>query len=158
MPHAYPSSLQVAYFKVTAHTPAGVAIGPIKIHKYRNSSHSDSDTSAAAGLALKEKIIGALRDRYKKIMGTTQEENIVSIPSTEALRVVRGPAEPGNRRERSFAPSWEKARLKILNWPSTPGLQRGRSSRHSLIYRRFATIVLDSIVVDLLAISQSRKA
>lgn len=83
MSYAYPSSLQVAYFQVTAHTPAGVAIGPIKIHKYRNSSHTDPDTSAAAGLELKDKIIGALRDRYKKIMGATQKGDIISIPSTK---------------------------------------------------------------------------
>lgn len=83
MAHAYPESLQLAYYNITAHTPTGVAIGPIKIHKYRNTSHSDVDTSADAGLDLKNKIIGALRDRYKKITGSIQKGEIISIDSTK---------------------------------------------------------------------------
>ncbi|MCW5966458.1 MAG: hypothetical protein KIT83_20645, partial [Bryobacterales bacterium] len=83
MSYAHPSAYQDIYFHVIAKTPSGANVGPIKIHKYRNTSHSKPETSASAGLALKNKIITALRDRYKKIMGKTHSGNIIDLPATK---------------------------------------------------------------------------
>jgi len=81
MPYTFPSALQQRYFQINAHRIDGSSIGPVRVSKYRNNSHGDPDTSAKAGLALKDKIIGALRSRYKKVIGKTQSGDWIDIPA-----------------------------------------------------------------------------
>jgi len=82
-----PCTYLESFAKINAsQTPWG-SQGPFPIHRYRNASHDPDkkpDTSAAAGLELKNKIIGALRDRYKKITGSTQSGDWIVVPEAKA--------------------------------------------------------------------------
>ncbi|MBL8176853.1 MAG: hypothetical protein JNK48_19420 [Bryobacterales bacterium] len=82
-----PSTYLESFSKIYAsQTPSGVQ-GPFPIHRYRNASHDADekpDTSAAPGIALKNKIITALRDRYTKITGNPQSGDWIVIPPDKA--------------------------------------------------------------------------
>jgi hypothetical protein len=66
-------------------SPYGI-VGPYAIHRYRNLSHAADkvETSAAEGMEMKDKIVSALRGRYKLITGSTQSGDWIVVPESKA--------------------------------------------------------------------------
>jgi hypothetical protein len=72
-----PNELVVRYRKhCFATTETGLKIGPVAITKYRMAGVNTSKANA-----MKNSIIGALRGRYKKLVGKTQSGSDIIIPS-----------------------------------------------------------------------------
>ncbi len=80
------------FFKISAFAEPYGMIGPFSVHRYRNLSHSSGkvETSAYEGMRLKDKIIGALRSRYKKITGKHQNGDLIVIPEASAADWFQG--------------------------------------------------------------------